>query len=358
MTDDETIQKLLDLKLATMAQAYRDLLTEPPGNQRSFTEKIAVMVDREVDRARQSSARSRLLRAAHLTINDACLENVWCERGRGLDKAVSRDLATCQWIRKKHQRDRRRQDRRREVVSRRRARPGRVPQRPACDVHARPASRARACDRPRRRHVHRDARAPRQARRPRPRRLSLIAPLKDTEPPRPPRGPRRSLRHLVDRRDLSQVPTKHWPEMLADPTHADAICDRLVHNAHVVALKGPSGRERKDSRSSRLNQEQREASPVAPLRIRRSPSLRSDGGPGQPEQSFGSRRNERPDRAEYASTSGLQRGLQAAATRRSLRSTGSSAARGPPNEAPETNAAGDRCNEEILFQHEAAMMSR
>jgi len=44
MTDDETIQKLLDLKLATMAQAFRDLLAEPPGNQRSFTEKIALMV--------------------------------------------------------------------------------------------------------------------------------------------------------------------------------------------------------------------------------------------------------------------------------------------------------------------------
>ena len=34
----ETIQKLLDLKLTTMAQAFRDLLAEPPGNQRSFTE--------------------------------------------------------------------------------------------------------------------------------------------------------------------------------------------------------------------------------------------------------------------------------------------------------------------------------
>ena len=81
MTDDETIQKLLDLKLATMAQAYRDLLTEPPGNQRSFTEKIAVMVDREWTE-RDNRRLARLLRAAHLTINDACLENVWCEPGR------------------------------------------------------------------------------------------------------------------------------------------------------------------------------------------------------------------------------------------------------------------------------------
>jgi len=101
MTDEETIQKLLDLKLATMAQAFRDLLAEPPGNQRSFTEKIAHMVDREwADRDNRRLA--RLLRAAHLTINDASLENVWCEVGRGLDKAVVRDLATCQWVRNKH----------------------------------------------------------------------------------------------------------------------------------------------------------------------------------------------------------------------------------------------------------------
>ena len=43
----------------------------------------------------------------------------------------------------------------------------------------------------------------------------------------------------------SQVPTKSWHEMLADPTVADAICDRLVHNAHVLSLKGPSIRKTK-----------------------------------------------------------------------------------------------------------------
>jgi hypothetical protein len=71
-------QKLLDLKLATMAQAFRDLLEEPPGNQRSFTEKIAVTVEREWTDCDNRLA--RLLRAARLTINSASLENVWCER--------------------------------------------------------------------------------------------------------------------------------------------------------------------------------------------------------------------------------------------------------------------------------------
>jgi DNA replication protein DnaC len=33
--------------------------------------------------------------------------------------------------------------------------------------------------------------------------------------------------------------------MLADPTIADAICDRLVHNAHLLVLKGTSLRKKK-----------------------------------------------------------------------------------------------------------------
>jgi len=32
-------------------------------------------------------------------------------------------------------------------------------------------------------------------------------------------------------------------EHIADPTHADAICDRLIHNAHKLMLKGPSKRK-------------------------------------------------------------------------------------------------------------------
>jgi DNA replication protein DnaC len=43
----------------------------------------------------------------------------------------------------------------------------------------------------------------------------------------------------------SQVPTKSWHELLADPTLADAICDRLVHNAHVLSLRGESIRKKK-----------------------------------------------------------------------------------------------------------------
>ena len=80
----------------------------------------------------------------------------------------------------------------------------------------------------------------------------LIAPMKDTE--------RRDLLEVLeDRYDhsstviTSQVPTKTWHEMLSDPTIADAICDRLVHNAHVLTLRGQSMRRKKGLASSDIS---------------------------------------------------------------------------------------------------------
>ena len=44
----------------------------------------------------------------------------------------------------------------------------------------------------------------------------------------------------------SQLSTKQWHDHLADQTLADAILDRLLHNAHKIALKGPSRRKEKE----------------------------------------------------------------------------------------------------------------
>lgn len=43
----------------------------------------------------------------------------------------------------------------------------------------------------------------------------------------------------------SQLPIDHWHEVIGDPTIADALLDRLVHNAHKINLKGESMRKRK-----------------------------------------------------------------------------------------------------------------
>ncbi|OQB75205.1 MAG: transposase [Deltaproteobacteria bacterium ADurb.Bin135] len=35
----------------------------------------------------------------------------------------------------------------------------------------------------------------------------------------------------------SQFPVDTWQDIIGDPTLADAICDRIVHNAHKITLK-------------------------------------------------------------------------------------------------------------------------
>ena len=62
---------------------------------------------------------------------------------------------------------------------------------------------------------------------------------------------RRDLLEIMDDRHgrgstlvTSQVPVDHWHEVIGDPTIADAVLDRLVHNAHRLLLKGESLRKR------------------------------------------------------------------------------------------------------------------
>lgn len=62
----------------------------------------------------------------------------------------------------------------------------------------------------------------------------------------------RDLLEIIDDRHnrgstivTSQLPVEHWHEMIGNPTVADAILDRLVHNAHRLQLDGPSMRKLK-----------------------------------------------------------------------------------------------------------------
>ena len=43
----------------------------------------------------------------------------------------------------------------------------------------------------------------------------------------------------------SQVPVANWHAQIGDPTSADSILDRLVHNAHRIELKGDSLRKKR-----------------------------------------------------------------------------------------------------------------
>ena len=45
----------------------------------------------------------------------------------------------------------------------------------------------------------------------------------------------------------SQFPVDHWHDLIGDPTYADAILDRIVHNAYRIDLSGPSLRKERKS---------------------------------------------------------------------------------------------------------------
>ena len=63
---------------------------------------------------------------------------------------------------------------------------------------------------------------------------------------------RQDLLEVMEDRDAtrstiitSQLPRDQWHTYLGDPTIADAVLDRLVHNAYPITLKGPSRRKEK-----------------------------------------------------------------------------------------------------------------
>ena len=63
----------------------------------------------------------------------------------------------------------------------------------------------------------------------------------------PGRTQRRDLYEILEERYgrrstilTSQIPVDKWHEVIGDPTYADAILDRLVHNAHRIDLAGDS----------------------------------------------------------------------------------------------------------------------
>lgn len=62
------------------------------------------------------------------------------------------------------------------------------------------------------------------------------------------------LEILEDRHELrstiivGQLPVEYWHEVIGNPTIADAIMDRLVHNAHKIDLSGESMRKKKTAK--------------------------------------------------------------------------------------------------------------
>ena len=240
MLNEPTIEKLKALKLTAFADAWTTQQKDPEMVKLSFDERLGMLVDAEWLH-RENARLERCFKEAKLRISSACVEDIDYAGKRELDKSVVRQLATCRWV-AEHQ----------NVAVTGMTGTGKTYV--AC------ALAQQAC-RKGYRAIYR--RAPRLFEE-----LTLahadgtygrllqrfakvdiliiddwgLAPPKDTE--------RRDLLEILEDRYgnrstiiTSQLPTTKWHDHLGDPTIADAVCDRVLHNAHRLVLKGPSRRK-------------------------------------------------------------------------------------------------------------------
>lgn len=235
-----TLEKLQTLKLSGMYEALNEQLNSPDIEQMSFDERLGLMVDREMT-VRDNLRLKTRLKNARLR-QHACMEDIDFRHPRGLKREQFQQLLGSGWI-KDHQ----------NVIITGPTGVGKTWL--AC------ALAQKAC---------RDGYTVQYQRLPRLLQdLSLaradgrylkimttlaktdllllddwgLAPLNESQ--------RRDLLELFeDRHNLkstlitSQMPVDHWHELIGDPTLADAILDRLIHNARRVPLKGESLRKK------------------------------------------------------------------------------------------------------------------
>ena len=241
MLNEHTLDQLRGLRLDGMVCALADQATTAAAAEMAFDERLAMLVQREID-WRDGKRLARLLKAAKLKVNSACIEDIDWRASRGLDRSLVTALAGCDWLRHGH-----------NVLITGATGVGKTWL--ACAL-AQQAARAgftvlyvRA---PRLleelRVAHGDGSfARRLGQLARIDLLTIddfaIAPVTAAE--------RNDLLELLDDRVgtratliTSQLPVAAWHEWLNDPTLADAILDRIVHTAHKIALKGESMRKK------------------------------------------------------------------------------------------------------------------
>jgi DNA replication protein DnaC len=247
MLIEETIEKLLAMRLPTMAAATREILQSAPSEQLSFEDKLGLVVDREWS-DRDNRRVARRIKEARLGTS-ASLEQIDCDTARGLDKALVRQLMTCQWAKQKQ-----------NVIITGATGTGKSFVASAlAEAACRQGMRALFVRVPRIVEELAVARASGAyaSTLAKISRLEvvvlddfLLTPMKEAE--------RRDLLEVLEDRYgrastiiTSQMPTKTWHDSLNDPTIADAICDRVLHNAHLVELHGQSMRKKKGLKTAK-----------------------------------------------------------------------------------------------------------
>ena len=242
MLQEPMMEKLLAMRLHGMADALKMQQQDPTAGELSFLDRLAMLIDQQWH-WRQNQALARRLQAAKLRGN-ACIEEVDYRASRGLDKSVIRALVQeSAWVRN-HE----------HVFILGPTGVGKsflacaLAQKACRDGYSALYVRAAA--------LFRDlaiARADGSLR------LLLaklsridvlvvddwaMAPLNETE--------RRDFWEICEDRYqtrsmilTSQLPVARWHEQVGDPTVADGILDRLVHNAHRIEMKGDSMRKKR-----------------------------------------------------------------------------------------------------------------
>ena len=241
MLNEQTVEKLHGMKLFGMAEGFRTQMESAEAGGLSFEERFALLVDQQWT-WRENRALARRLRGAKLK-ERGVIEDINYQHPRQLDRKQIRSLITSDWVRQHH-----------NLIFTGPTGIGKswlacALAHKACRdgftvLHKRTAELFRDLV-----VAHADGSFGRLLLK-----LSRIdvlllddfamAPLKDTE--------RRDFLEICDdryqRRSLiltSQVPVEHWHEQIGDPTIADSILDRIVHDAYRIELNGESLRKKK-----------------------------------------------------------------------------------------------------------------
>lgn len=242
MLINQTLDKLDALGLFGMALGLREQLESSQYTSLSFDERLGLLVDREVE-VRDSRRLALRLKAAKLR-QEATVEDIDFRTPRGLDRSVIMSLAQAGWVTAKHN----------LLITG----PTGAGKSFVATALAHAAIRRGqtalyirtprlladlAISRGDGRYVRRLAQLARIA-------LLVIDDFLLTSPNI---VEAKDLLEVIDDRSqlrstlvVSQLPVENWHPALAagDPTLADAILDRLIHNAHRLALKGNSMRRR------------------------------------------------------------------------------------------------------------------
>jgi DNA replication protein DnaC len=240
MLMEQTLTTLKALRLPGMALAFEEQQCSAAATSLSFDERFSMLVDRE-QTYRDNHRVARLLTQAKLKSSQACLEDVRYAAGRGLEKAMMAQLASCQWIRGHLN----------LVIT---GATGCGKTWLACalgNAACRQGLSVAYVRAPRLfeelRIAHGDGSFGRRLAALAKTELLILddwglAPLNQTE--------RNDLLEVLGDRVgtrstliTSQLPVDHWHAYLNDPTLADAILDRVLHAAHKLPLSGPSQRK-------------------------------------------------------------------------------------------------------------------